>query len=186
MGRKYTIEEICAFSKEELNAKLKEGFHNQKLSPKGRIVARSIEIFFVLIILLSCLVSGDIIYSIIALLALAYAIYRLFKPHGEDKEYLEDLEKVAEGIEQFKKYKNGEIKLELSEKKLKSLEKNILKRLPTLLNGNKVYRVLAFIPLVNTRTDEMDIYRGGNSELGILLNGYIKITGLKEILEEKE
>lgn len=184
MRKKYTIEEICAFSKEELNTKLKETYQNQKLSPKGRVIARSIEIIFGFVVLLTLVLNGEILYAILVLLGVLYAIYRLFKPHGEDKEILEKLDMVSEGIDQFKKYKNGEIKLNLEEKQVKSLEKNIVVRLPFLLSGSKFDKIAAFIPLVNLRTDELNVYTANSGVLNVLLSGYIKATGLNEIIKK--
>lgn len=182
---KVTIEELCNLDNEYLGKKLKETYQKQKLSKGGNIIARSIEIIIELVILIGCFSDGDWIYVILALLALAYAIYRLFKPHGEDNEYLEKLELVKVAMNKFKKYKSGEITLDIEEKKIKSLENNIIKRLPILLNGSVLYKILAFIPLLNIRVDEMSIYRQHNEALSILLSGHFRTTGLNILLEEK-
>ena len=48
------------------------------------------------------------------------------------------------------------------------------------METSKVYKIAAFIPVVNIRLDEMSMYRETNGYLNIILNGQIGSIGLSD------
>lgn len=167
--------EFLKLTKTEFLEKLKETYQKQKLTRTQNYIARGIEIVFGLWFLF---LDIEFIYKIIYILSIAYSFYRMLKPNVEDSEYYEKLEKLADGIEKYKKYKNKELNKEIEESKLKKLEKNINKLVPSLLKENKLYKRLAFIPILNLKVDEMTSYRNPGDALNVLLYGKLKTPGL--------
>lgn len=181
---KNKLEHLLLMKKEELLEKLEDTYQKQKLSRTQGYIARGLEIFVALIFIFSGI---GMLYSVLYTLTVIYSIYRFLNPHSEDKEYYEKFELLAEGFENFKRYKDSEIRVDISEKKIHKLEKNIEKFLPKLLenNGtNKLYKVLAFIPLINLRADEMSMYRDTAGFLNRVLNGQIGSAGLSDFSNE--
>lgn len=182
---KTNLEELLLMGKEDLLDKLKNIYQAQKLSRTQGYIARGIEIFVALIFIFSGI---GIFYSALWTLSILYSLYRFFKPHGEDKEYYEKFELLVEGFENFKKYKNSEISVDIPEKKIKRLEKVLNKEFPKLLekNGtNKLCKIMAFVPIFNLKMDEMSMYRDNNGFLNRILNGPVGSAGLMDFLDKK-
>lgn len=167
--------EFLELTKVEFLEKLKETYQKQKLTKIQNYIARGIEIIFGLWFLF---LDIGLIYKLAYILSIIYSFYRMLKPNDEDKEYYEKLEQLANGIEKYKKYKKGELNKEIEESKLKKIEKNINKLVPTLLKENKLYKRLAFIPILNLKVDEMTSYRNPGDALNVLLYGKLKTPGL--------
>lgn len=181
---KTNLETLLSMKKEELLEELKNTYQKQKLSRIQGYIARGLEIFVALIVIFSGI---GIFYSILYTLTVIYSIYRFLNPHGEDKDYYKKFELLVEGFENFKRYKNSEISVEFSEKKINGLEKNIVKFLPKLIAKNgvdKMSKIFAFIPIINLRIDEMSMYREANGYLNILLNGKLGSIGLSDFSDE--
>ena len=174
---KTNLDDLLGIKKEELLEKLKSTYQAQKLSRTQGYIARGLEIFVALIVIFSGI---GVLYSILWTATVVYSFYRFFNPHGEDKEYYEKFELLVEGLENFKKYKNSEISVDFPEKKIKRVEKNIVKCLPKLMETSKGYKIAAFIPVINIRVDEMSMYRETNGFLNILLNGQLGSIGLSD------
>lgn len=178
---KTNLDDLLGIKKEELLEKLKSTYQAQKLSRTQGYIARGLEIFVALIVIFSGI---GVLYSILWTATVVYSFYRFFNPHGEDKEYYEKFELLVEGLENFKKYKNSEISVDFPEKKIKRVEKNIVKCLPKLMETSKGYKIAAFIPVINIRVDEMSMYRETNGFLNILLNGQLGSIGLSDFSNE--
>lgn len=181
---KTNLEDLLSIRKEELLENLKSTYQAQKLSRTQGYIARGIEILVALIAIFSGIGA---VTAILLTLNVIYSFYRFLKPHGEDKDYYEKFELLTEGFENFKRYKNSEISVEFPEKKIKKLEKNIVKFLPKLTAKNgadKMCKILAFVPIINLRIDEMSMYRETNGYLNLILNGQLGSVGLSDFSDE--
>lgn len=180
------LENLLSIPKEELIERMKETYLKTKLPKNKAMVARGIEIFIGLVFLL---LDIEWYYKVIYILAVVFGIYKFLHNDAEDKTFFEKFELLAEELENFKKYKKGTLDIKINEKKVSKIEKTILKCLPFLIEfgkTGKMYRVLAFIPILNLRVDELTLYRdkeGG--PLNILLYGNLLYTGLEDFSNEK-
>ncbi|NME35589.1 MULTISPECIES: hypothetical protein [Fusobacterium] len=182
---KKSLNELLELEKEELIFKMKNVYEKQKLTRIQGYIARALEIIFLLIFIFSGI---GILYSIIFTLAVIYSIYRFLNPNGEDKDYYEKFELFAEGFENFKRYEKGELKVDIEEKGIKKLEKNLERHLPYLIEdnwSNKMLKISAFIPIVNIRADEMSMFRDTDGSFYRLFNGGLKTVGLKKFTNEE-
>lgn len=173
------LENLLNYNKEELSVKLKEVYNDQKLSPTARAIARWIEIVVIGIISFSCFTDGEVMYGVLWSVGGVYTFYRLVNSKIEDKETLDDLDKITEGIENFKKYKKGELGIEISEELVKKTEKGIGKNLPYLLKVSGLSRMLAFVPVLNIFQDETHMYTNREGALVRLWEGTLTTQGLK-------
>ncbi|WP_047381062.1 hypothetical protein [Cetobacterium sp. ZWU0022] len=173
------LENLLNYNKEELSVKLKEVYNDQKLSPTARAIARWIEIVVIGIISFSCFIDGEVMYGVLWSVGGVYTFYRLVNSKIEDKETLDDLDKITEGIENFKKYKKGELGIEISEELVKKTEKGIGKNLPYLLKVSGLSRMLAFVPVLNIFQDETHMYTHREGALVRLWEGTLTTQGLK-------
>ena len=178
---KYNLEILLKMDKKELETKLKDTYQKQKLSPKMHLIARILDISLSLFIIIFI---DDILYQVLLGLFLCVSFYRLIKPHSEDNEILKNLELVTEYFENYKICKLNNNNNGLSEKKIKQLEKTIGGMLPAFLSTNFMFKVFAFIPLLNLNTDEMHIYSGKKSALHMLLYGGLGVNGLDKFSPE--
>lgn len=189
------VKRVYELGKDELNEKLRKVYREQKLTPKMFKIARIMDISIFGLILLACIFGDgedDFITGIIAFVGAGYGVYRLLKPHSEDTSVFEDLDKVTEGVDNLKKYKNGELRIVIDNKKVEKVEKG-LKFLPPLLEVSKGLKIMALIPGINIFADETHNYTNSKGALQFLLNGTPLTEGLKyfsneniEKLKEKE
>lgn len=173
---------LLEMDRAELERRMKEVYQRQKLSPRLTVIARSLDILFSVIFVF---VADEWLYKILWTCGALYAGYKLMKPHSDDKEINEKLEKVAEGVENLRKFKNGEINLNVSEKDVEKAEKGVKKFLPHLLKNSTPIKVMALIPIISLYADELstytDIRRGG---LTALLSGKMGTCGLNHFTND--
>lgn len=165
-----TTELALTWTKEELLEKLKDTYIKQKLPRNLSMIARGIEILIGIIILVSGI---EWYYILFYACVVGYSIYRFFHPNEMDDIVYKKLELVAECIDNYKRYKNSEISVEIDDKKINSIEKNINKNLPRLLKNSTFLKVIAFVPIINLRLDEYSVYREASESLNSLLYGNI-------------
>lgn len=173
------LEWLLSFSKEELNVKLREVYDAQMLSPTARVIARWIEIVVAGIISFLCFEDDEIIYGILWCAAGIYAFYRLINSKVKDEKILNELDEITEEIENFKKYKKGELGIKIDEKLVKKTEKGIEKNLPYLLKVSGLYRMFGLVPIVNLFVNETFMYTDAKGALVRLWNGTLTTQGLK-------
>lgn len=183
---KYDLQDLLNIKKEELLKKLKETYSNYKLNKNQNIIARGIEILSAIIIIFSGL---EWYYILAYLLIVIYGIYRLIKPNDEDTKYFEKFELLADEFENFKKFKQNKINVNINPEKVLKIEKSITKLLPLLIQTSgigKFNRICAFIPIINIFIDEMSLYRNPkDSPLNILLYGNLAYASLEDFESSK-
>lgn len=182
---KKSLDELLAMESNEMLEAMKATYEKQKLSRIQNYIARGLEIFIFILFIFS---GAGIIYTIIAVLGLLYALYRLFKPHGNDLDTYKEFDLVVEGMGNLKKYRNGEITVDIPEKKIKKMETLIEKHLPHLLEQtgtDKLCKIGAFIPIINIRMDEMTPYTDLKGSLNIIKVGTLMSAGLEDFSNEK-
>lgn len=180
---KMTMEQLCECSKDELLSRLKGVYNKQKLGKFGNILARSIELVFFLIAIF--VVEWNWISGILGALYLLYTVKRLFWPHSDDKDNYEKFELIVNNFENYKRYRKGEIDANLSEKEQKKTEKNLVYCFNALLNPCGWAKIVAFIPVINFRADEMWAYTDINGPLTRIIDGAIGgAVGLKYFSDE--
>ncbi len=167
------LDNLLKMDKIELNKRLKEVYQMQKFTKTQSRIARAMEILLWLLIIPS---QEEILFIILPIISLLYAIYRFIKPRVDDELIMEYFEQIADGIDNFKKYRSGELGVHIDEKLVVNTEKCIGKYLPYLLKTNIIYKISAFLPLINLRMDETRLYtKADHSPLFSLFNG--DITG---------
>lgn len=173
---RFSYDEILEMHVDERFERMKEIYLKQKLSKTGNFIARGIEILVALLLILT---TEFDIYTILWIGILLFAIYRFVKKDTLDKENFEELRKVSDKLELFKKYKAGEVKISLEDKKVDKLENSLKRNLPKLFkNGSKL---VAYIPLLNVRIDEMTVYNDKGGALNLVLNGTLRTPGLNDL-----
>lgn len=179
---KKDLDYLFQMKKSQLEEELKEVYQKQKLSPRLSVIARSLDILFSVLFIF---IADEWMYKILWTCAALYSVYKLMKPHSDDKMVNEELEKVAQGVENLRRFKNGEISLNVSEKDVEKAEKGIKRYLPHLLKNSKSIKIMALIPIISLYADELSMYTDiRRGSLSALLEGKIGTCGLKHFTDD--
>lgn len=180
------LDSLMTIEKNELLNKLKETYLSYKLSKNQAIAARGIEVLVAIIFIFSGI---EWYYILVYIFVIIYGIYRVMKPNEEDQIYFKKFELLADEFENFKRFKRNQIDVDIKAEKLHKIEKSIEKCLPLLIQVigiGKVYKICAFIPVVNILIDETTLYRDPKSgPLNILLYGNLVYPSLEDFESSK-
>ena len=162
-----TIKEILELDAGTLKEMLKIVFERQQLPPIARYIARGLDIL--ISILFICV--GNWVTIIIGLGILAYSVFILVKPNAERNSFYSDIDKVVDGISNYKKFEAGELQSlkGISEKSVEKAKLDIGKYIPRLLKVNQGGKIIAMIPFLSFRFGDENTKNG--EYMSALTNG---------------
>ena len=175
------LEEILSIRKEELESRMIEIYKKQKLSPKIKKISRILQI---LVTLIFTLVPPYNFYNLIFAVVTIFFIWQLLRPRDQDIIIIEELKLVAEGMDNFKKYKNKEIIMKLDNKEELEIEKGIKMLVPHLLKNSTAYKIVGMIPLLNITFEDTYVYTHSGGPLNHLIKGSLITKGLEKFFNK--
>ncbi|WP_338938069.1 hypothetical protein [Fusobacterium pseudoperiodonticum] len=163
---KVNQEEFWQMSQEEIFARLKGTYQEQKLGKVGRYFSRLSSIF-ILLLGMFFLFDDDILHQILAGIGIIYEIYRLIKPHGKDEKHYNEFKIVSNLVQEYKD------KILDTDKEKPNERKNIYIVLSDYLYHSRSFKItkaIAYIPVLNMFFDEMSPYTPKYSALLKMMN----------------